>query len=95
MKVSDREAIALAALCTTYEPGWCLGFDAIARRSGLSRDKVRRTVRALARKGLAEFHRGLFTEDGLTAGSGYCASSAGYALAKTLNVTLPEGASDV
>lgn len=40
-------------------------------------NKVRIYVRSLARKGLAEYVRGLFTEDGEVAGSGYSATYEG------------------
>jgi hypothetical protein len=57
----------------------CVPFAPISRDTGLPRDEVRRSVRALARKGLAEFHSGLSTEDGNLAGSGYCITPAGIA----------------
>ncbi len=40
---------------------------------------VRRACRSLVRKGLAAFHRGLFNEDGMVAGSGYGITEAGSA----------------
>lgn len=55
-----------------------LSFRAIMFETGLSRSDVRRSVRALARKGMAKFSNGLFTEDGEMAGSGYCATEIGY-----------------
>ena len=47
----------------------------------LEKTQVRRSVRSLARKGLAEFVRGLFDDDGMVAGSGYCCTRAGKELA--------------
>lgn len=52
---------------------------AAAHRSGLDRHLVRRTVRALARKGFVTLLRGLWTEDGEPAGSGYGITQAGAA----------------
>lgn len=49
----------------------CFYFRAIETHTNLPRIRVRRAVRRLARIGLAEYHRGLFHEDGQTAGSGY------------------------
>ena len=43
----------------------------------LDRKQVRRACRSLARKGLAQFGSGLFTEDGEVAGSGYTATREG------------------
>ena len=69
--MSPNEKKALIALAEAYSEfaGYC-GFAYIAANSGLPREKVRRTVRSLARKGL-------WTEDGEPAGSGYKCSDAG------------------
>ncbi len=77
--VSEREMKALNALAGIYgsEYGY-LAFKAIARRSGLDPSHVRRSVRALARKGLAEYGKGLWTDDGELAGSGYRCTEAGF-----------------
>ncbi len=56
----------------------CMGFSPIAAESGINDVRtVRRIVRHLARKGYAEYHRGLCTEDGDFAGAGYCITRAG------------------
>jgi DNA-binding MarR family transcriptional regulator len=81
IKISEREKQALLALACVSQAGWCLSFKGIADRSSLEPHQVRRTVRALARKGLAEFHRGLFDDEGSVAGSGYCCTDQGQALA--------------
>jgi len=57
----------------------CIPFAPIAIYTSLPRAEVRRAVRFLARKGLAEFHSGLSTEDGDFAGAGYCITPAGIA----------------
>lgn len=54
------------------------GFAAIGRRTGLDRATVRRAVRALARRGFAEYQRGLYTYEGRFAGAGYRITDAGY-----------------
>lgn len=54
-----------------------MGFDAVARRTGCPRDKVRRAVRGLARKGLIAFYRTSWTEDGVPNGAGYGLTPAG------------------
>lgn len=69
--LSDREAICLSAWRNTYEEYDVMGFKQIARESGLDISVIRRTVRALARKGHTVFVRGCMTEDGVAAGSGY------------------------
>jgi transcription initiation factor IIE alpha subunit len=63
----------------------CVGFDPICRDTDLPRNEVRRIIRHLARKGLAEFHRGLCNEDGEFAGAGYCITKAGQELAEKID----------
>jgi len=45
----------------------------------MPRAAVRRIVRHLARKGLAEFHRALQDDAGAVAGAGYCVTATGRA----------------
>lgn len=80
IKISERERKVLEVLVETYrnsEEGTCRYMKYIAQDCGLEYSQVRRAVRSLARKGLAEYHRGLFNDDGMVAGSGYCASKKG------------------
>jgi hypothetical protein len=56
-----------------------ISFDPLARLTGLDRKTVRRACRALRRKGFAQFGRGLWTDDGEPAGSGYAITRAGVA----------------
>jgi DNA-binding MarR family transcriptional regulator len=56
--------------------GWCLPFSPIVRDTGLDRKAVRRACRSLARKGLAQYERGLW-DDERPAGAGYCATEKG------------------
>lgn len=79
-RISDRERKVLAALAECGEDFGYLSFATIARRSGIEPDNVRRVTRSLARKGLAAFGKGLWTDDGRPAGSGYCATQAGRAV---------------
>ena len=59
----------------------CLPFAPIMEETGLDRATVRRNVRALKRKGLAEFYKGLVCEDdGTLAGAGYCITQEGFSL---------------
>jgi hypothetical protein len=82
--MTPSQRIVLAALSTgdtEYGFGF-MPFALIASRAKENGDtidpaKVRRHVRACARKGWAEFSRGLFTEDGELAGSGYAITFAG------------------
>jgi hypothetical protein len=76
--MSPNEKKVLIALAEIHSEcgGYC-SFDYIATLSGLPRDKIRRTVRSLARQGFAEFGKGLWTEDGEPAGSGYKCSDDG------------------
>lgn len=80
-KLSANERAALGALHEVYHQGeaWALTFKGVSVRSGLPLHQVRRTVRALARKGMAQYMRGLMTEDGELAGAGYCCTADGAA----------------
>ena len=51
-----------------------LGFATIMSDTGLTKAEVRTACLSLAAKGLTSFARGLLTEDGLAAGSGYSAT---------------------
>lgn len=77
-RMSPTETKVLEALVEADDySGYCyLAFDALCANTGLERKVVRRACRSLARKGLAQFGKGLWTEDGEMAGSGYCATKA-------------------
>ena len=77
MNLNDTETQVLAFLATGNEDfgGYC--FAPIVDHTKLDRAKVRRACRGLKRKGLAEFHRGMWTEDGEPYGSGYSATKEG------------------
>lgn len=53
-----------------------MDFRAICRRTKLNRATVRRACRSLARKGYAQYGKGLWNDQGTPAGSGYAATSA-------------------
>lgn len=61
----------------------CIYTRTIVELTGLKQTQARRAVRSLVRKGLAEYHRGVFDCDGMLAGSGYCISPSGETLADT------------
>ena len=77
MRLSERETRCLRAW-DGISRDYCLNFKGVTRRSDVEPHNVRRVVRALARKGMLEFQRGLFNEtDGSLAGAGYGLTSAG------------------
>lgn len=77
--MSPNEKLALRALAEIYRDDFgYASFQMIAAESGLDPKCVRRTVRSLARKGLAEYGKGLWTEDGTPAGAGYRCTDAGF-----------------
>lgn len=86
VQMSDMQAKCLHALASGTRPHgeMCWHFKSIEDATGLTRVHVKRSVRALFRKGMAEFHKGLCTEDGYFAGAGYCISPAGLETTKTL-----------
>ena len=77
--LSAMQTKCLVALADLSLPNgeYCLSFYPIEQATEMSRTDVRRSVRALFRKGLAAFHKGLCTEDGEFAGAGYCITVAG------------------
>ena len=82
MKLSDNETHVLSILGSgSYDFGYFC-FAAVEQRLAdkgikLDRKAIRRACRSLARKGLAEYGKGLWSDDGEPAGSGYCAKRAG------------------
>lgn len=80
IKINENERACLMVLVKYHEEDheFCyLGFQTITEDTGLDRKQVRRAVRSLARKGLAEFRSGLTTINGEMAGSGYRCSNEG------------------
>ena len=78
--VEGQQKCLEALECLTFPNGeFCTPFAPIEAITGYDRRVVRRHVRSLARKGLAEYFRGLCTEDGEFAGAGYCITKAGLA----------------
>jgi hypothetical protein len=77
--ISPMQIKCLAALASMTRPHgeMCVGFNPVTNATGMVRSDVRRSIRALARKGMAEFHKGLTTEDGDMAGAGYCVTPFG------------------
>lgn len=79
IKLSERETRALQVLSDHYHSDCnCLYLRTIAEHSGVEPKLIRRVVRSLARKGMAELVRGLFDDDGRIVGSGYCCTRSGY-----------------
>jgi len=54
-----------------------LNFHGVAQRCATPQHQIRRVVRALARKSMLKFGKGLFTDMGEVAGSGYGLTAAG------------------
>lgn len=83
IKISDRERLVLVCLAEYWNDDCdCLYMRTIAKETKLEIFQVKRSVRSLARKGLTEYVRGLFDEDGMVAGSGYRATREGAVLVK-------------
>jgi hypothetical protein len=85
-KLNATEVKCLNLLAEAYQfPEHCiLFFQYFGDYAGLTLTQTRRAVRSLARKGLAEHSRCFDCDDGKVMGSGYMATAAGIALAKTL-----------
>lgn len=79
MNINDNERKVLSVLANIarWDENY-MSFDGIKNNDvGLDRKQIRRACRSLARKGLAEYGRGLWSDEGNVAGSGYCATRAG------------------
>lgn len=78
-KLSPEEETVLKVLYseTKYDMTYVLPFRPIMLRTGLIRPIVRRACRSLARKGYAQYVKGLQTDDGDFAGAGYCITRLG------------------
>jgi hypothetical protein len=85
MNLNPNEAKVLVELADDYRCDFGYrGFAYLTRETGLDRKVVRRACRSLARKGLAQYGRGLWSENGEPAGSGYAATKFGVERAKDL-----------
>lgn len=76
---ADKVLRALAQAGDEYGDFSFLTFRGLMKRTALARPVVRRAARYLARKGYAKFGKGLWTEDGEPAGSGYAVTEDGVA----------------
>ncbi|MGB3042513.1 MAG: hypothetical protein WBB98_04945 [Xanthobacteraceae bacterium] len=80
MKLTEaqrREQRILAVLAEAGEDYGYFGFDSLSRQTQIERRQVRLDVRRMARKGLTKFDKGLWTDEGELAGSGYAITPAG------------------
>jgi len=76
---AHRDVLMSLASRTAPRGEMCVGFAPIVSDTGMPRAAVRRIVRHLARKGLAEFYKALQDDEGAVAGAGYCVTATGRA----------------
>lgn len=69
--ISVLERPILAALMAVPEVGWCRSLRGVEQFTGIPREVCRALIRGLIDDGLAEYHKGLWSEDGEPAGAGY------------------------
>jgi hypothetical protein len=74
----------LAALADNE--GYFFGFATLMVETKMERREVRRIVRHLARRGLTEYAKGLWNEDGEPCGSGYRITDLGMAALYPIDV---------
>lgn len=75
-----KKVLYALAIETRPNGEMCSGFANIAAEAQMTDlREVRRIVRRLARKGLAEYHKGLSDDGGEFRGAGYCITSLGLA----------------
>ena len=79
MALNPTASSVLKFLAGEYSEDFgCFGFAGIMEGTGINdRKAIRRACRLLARKGFAEFHKCLWSEDGKPRGAGYGATKAG------------------
>jgi len=81
MDASDALAVLrrsiMDALNQVHEPGWCRNLHGLSEMTGLPRETLRGLIADMRADGLVEYEKGLWSEDGLPAGAGYCLSDVG------------------
>jgi hypothetical protein len=77
IRLSTTETKVFKAWSETDRDFGYLTFEATAQYSGIAKHRIRRAVRAIARKGLLQFGKGLWTDEGALYGSGYGLTDAG------------------
>jgi hypothetical protein len=65
--------------------GNCLPSGFVASLTDLSLLQARRAIKSLQRRGYAELVRGIFNDEGMIAGSGYCCTAEGRAAQKDIS----------
>lgn len=78
--MTDAHRAVLKALYDVYDDydgGGFAHFSYVIKKTGFPRNVVRRICRHLARQGMAEYSRGLWSEEGKPAGAGYGITEAG------------------
>lgn len=88
--LSKTEAAVFRAWEGCSEDYGYLSFASVSRRSSVEPYKIRRAVRAIARKGLLQFGKGLWDDEGSPRGSGYGLTKTGRAYLDT--ITNPDSA---
>ena len=78
-EAQKRELRILSVLADAGEDFGYFGFKSLSCQTQIDRRQVRLDVRRMARKGLTQFGKGLCTDDGDFAGSGYAITDAGRA----------------
>lgn len=88
--IKGDQATLLKEFNACYEEDMCfLNFSRLAVATMLPRNRVRRFVRQLARKGLVVYGKGLWTEDGRPAGAGYACTKQGHIVALIISESGP------
>lgn len=87
--VTANEREALLGLAGTHPFEEFRTFKGVANRCALAPHLIRRTVRSVARKGLAVYSNGLWDDDGRPAGAGYALTDAGQKLSDSLGIEAP------
>ena len=78
IKINEKEKKVLQFLAQFWEDVFnCVFFKYIAEETKLTVKEARRACRSLGKKGLTKYVTGLFHDDGMIAGSGYCCTRKG------------------
>ena len=88
-RLKNPEHVAVLLRLAEPEVGYYITYDNVAKATGLTHKRAKHIVRWMIRKGLAEYCRGLFDDEGKVCGSGHAASSMGRVVATLLEGDIP------
>ena len=85
--INESEKRVLQCLAGIYGDDMnCVFYSYLTQETKLTLTQIKRATHSLIKKGLVEYIRGLFDDDGMVAGSGHSATEKGLKLAEELKL---------